>query len=194
MTTVVCYAAGVVVLGGTREGGVTVIGGAPGAPLGATTGPGLPLDQLVASALRGVMAATAPARAEARAVPRDRSPRPDPPAPGEDGHPRLPDGPTAEECREQIRTLIDDWADVETANGVFGRLDELHRAATQQAVADVWRRVGRALLGAGGGGDQAGGLAWRRLYLTEIAPWADYAEGDEYRFLGMPAPPPTGQR
>lgn len=76
--------------------------------------------------------------------------------------------------------------------------EDLLRQRQAYAVAEVWRTVGRFLVASGAG--QAGGerdwgtFAWRRLYLTEVAPWADYAEGDEYRFLGLPGPGDRGPR
>ena len=62
--------------------------------------------------------------------------------------------------------------------------------ASQRAIADLWRRVGRFVI-AVDADNRLGDVLWRRLYLTEVAPWADYAEGDEFRFLGITATPET---
>ena len=83
----------------------------------------------------------------------------------------------------------EDEPDPEEARLRFCAWEDQLRERHQQAIADVWRKVGRFLVGLGTGADGGYGEAtWRRLYLTEVAPWADYAEGDEYRYLGLAGP------
>ena len=81
----------------------------------------------------------------------------------------------------------EDEPDPEETRRLLAKWEDLQRERRRQDVAAVWRKVGRFLVGLGpDAGD--GDATWRRLYLTEVAPWADYAAGDEYRFLGLPAP------
>jgi len=142
---------------------------------------------------------------EATRMPRERTPSPDSPTAAAGtgaavGQPPAADDPhavrryslleQATRCR-----LLHELAGVEAADarGVFLDWEQQQDARQAQAVADVWRRVGRFLVGSGDVGEQRwGDFAWRRLYLTEVAPWADYTEGDEYRFLGMPGPGDRG--
>jgi len=132
-------------------------------------------------------------------MPRERIPSPDPLA-AETGpglRPRTdpePDDPQATRRYSLLEhttrcALVHELAGRDDARRAFVAWeDQLHQRQAQ-AVADVWRRVGRYLLGSGLSGERDWGpLTWRRLYLTEVAPWTDYTEGDEYRFLGMPAP------
>jgi hypothetical protein len=77
-------------------------------------------------------------------------------------------------------------ADENEAVRLLNRLEELHRLEQQRASADLWRRVGRFVISLGVPDDRLlSDFTWRRLDLTEVAPWADYAEGDEFRYLGV---------
>ena len=81
----------------------------------------------------------------------------------------------------------------EEARRRFCAWEDQLREEQQRAIADLWRKAGRFLVGPGSGADQGyGDATWRRLYLTEVAPWADYAEGDETGssdWRGQSAPP-----
>jgi hypothetical protein len=91
------------------------------------------------------------------------------------------------------QVLLEAFSGREETRRAFITWEDLQRARRRQDVAAAWRKVGRFLVGLGAGADGGyGEAAWRRLYLTEVAPWADYAQGDEYRFLGLAGPGPIG--
>ena len=72
------------------------------------------------------------------------------------------------------------------ARSCFGRWEDQLRRGQREAIADVWRKVGRFLVGLGTGADQGYGEAtWRRLYLTEVAPVGGLRRG---RRVPLPRP------
>lgn len=96
------------------------------------------------------------------------------------------------EARTALVQHLGTAADADGARAALLTWEGLQHERQEQTVADVWRRVGRFLIASGagtaGGPQDWGAYAWRRLYLTEVAPWTHYAEGDEYVYLGMTPP------
>ena len=81
------------------------------------------------------------------------------------------------------------------ARELFGRWEDQLRRGQREAIADVWRKVGRFLVGLGTGADQGYGEAtWRRLYLTEVAPGGTTPRATSTASSAWPGPSASGGR